>query len=149
MKIKRSFHWLTHLARVAAEEAGPLLSRRLLTQRAAVLLPQQSFNRTRTALLRAAGVQIGEYSLIQGPVYITGSTANPCPYLSIGEYTLITGPLHIDLAAPVRIGKRRSHRASRHLADRHACDRPQEPAVGAERGLGASKSATGPGSPPG
>jgi maltose O-acetyltransferase len=99
-------NWLARLssaARAAAEDVAPLLSRRLLAQATAALLPQQSMNRARTTLLRAAGVKIGAHSLIHGPVYITGA-GNPCPLLSIGEYTIITGPLRVDLGAPVRIG---------------------------------------------
>ncbi|HWZ90733.1 MAG TPA: acyltransferase [Polyangiaceae bacterium] len=92
------------LARAAFEEIDPLLSRRVLAQGAAAVFPQQSFNRTRTALLRAAGMRIGARSLIQGPLHVTGQGNNPCQYLSIGEYTIITGPLHVDLGAPVTIG---------------------------------------------
>jgi maltose O-acetyltransferase len=94
---------LSNLTRAAFEEVEPLLSRKILAQSAAVLFPQQSFNRTRTALLRAAGMQIGEHSLIQGPVRVTGQ-GNPCRYVSIGTFTIITGPLHVDLGAPVTIG---------------------------------------------
>jgi maltose O-acetyltransferase len=93
---------LSSLARVAFEEVEPLLSPKVLAQ-AADILPQQSFTRTRTALLRAAGARIGAHSLIQGPVRITGF-GNACRYLSIGKHTIITGPLHLDLGAPVRIG---------------------------------------------
>jgi len=93
---------LPKAARAAFEEIEPLLSRRVLAQSAG-LLPQQSFNRARTAMLRAAGVRIGKQSLIQGPVRFTG-TGNPCSLLSIGDNTLITGPLHLDLGAPVHIG---------------------------------------------
>jgi len=103
---ERTIGWLARmprLARAAAEEIAPLLSRKLLAQATAALLPQQSLNRTRTALLRAAGVHIHRSSLIQGPVHVTG-LGNPCPYLSIGAYTIITGPLRVDLGAPVRIG---------------------------------------------
>ena len=89
-------------SRAAFEEIEPLLSGTLLAH-AATVLPQQSFARTRTALLRAAGVRIGAHSLVQGPVRITG-IGNPCVHLSIGKYTIITGPLHVDLAAPVDIG---------------------------------------------
>jgi carbonic anhydrase/acetyltransferase-like protein (isoleucine patch superfamily) len=98
--------WLARLptlARFAFEEVEPLLSTRAFAELSAALLPQQSFTRTRTALLRAAGVQIGAHSLIQGPLRVTGM-GNPCHFLSIGTYTIITGPLHVDLAAPVRIG---------------------------------------------
>jgi maltose O-acetyltransferase len=101
----RSFRWLSRLPRIAhavLEEVEPLLSGIALAQ-AATVFPQQSFNRTRTALLRAAGVRIGPHSLIQGPVRITGPS-NPSRYLSIGAHTIITGPLHADLGARVTIG---------------------------------------------
>jgi maltose O-acetyltransferase len=55
-------------------------------------------------MLRAAGVKIGERSLIQGKVRLTGNGSNPCELLSIGEGTLVTGGLHVDLGAAVRIG---------------------------------------------
>ncbi len=94
---------MARAARVTMEEAGPLLSVRPLTQVAASLLPQQSFNRVRTNLLRAAGVKIGHHSLVQGAVQIVGARG-AARLLSIGDYTIITGPLRVDLGAPVRIG---------------------------------------------
>jgi maltose O-acetyltransferase len=103
-------HWptkwlsrLPHLAQVALEEVEPLISRKLLADFAAAVFPQQSFNRTRTALLRAAGMKIGLHSLVQGPIRVTG-TDNPCRFLTIGEGTMISGPLQVDLGAPVTIG---------------------------------------------
>jgi serine acetyltransferase len=90
-------------AQVAVEEIEPLFPRKVLAEAAATLLPQQAFNRTRTALVRAAGVRIGAHSLILGPIRITG-LGDPCPLLTIGEHTMITGPLHVDLGAPVTIG---------------------------------------------
>lgn len=54
-------------------------------------------------MLRASGAQIGEHSLVQGHIRITGH-GNPCELLSIGTFTLVTGGLHVDLGAPVRIG---------------------------------------------
>lgn len=54
-------------------------------------------------MLRAAGVQIGRHSLVQGKMRLTGN-GNPCELLSIGEGSLITGGLHVDLGARVRIG---------------------------------------------
>jgi len=98
--------WRSQLPRVAGaaiEELEPLLSKRLLAQGASLLFPQQSCNRVRTALLRAAGAQIGNQSLIQGPVRFTG-LRDCCRLLIIGDYTIITGPLHCDLGAEVRIG---------------------------------------------
>ena len=95
----------SHLKKVAAEELGALLSRRSLANLASAL-PTQSLNRSRTALLRRAGVRIGPRSLFQGPLHVTGSTDNPCVHLSIGTYSLISGALHCDVGAPIRIGDR-------------------------------------------
>ncbi len=67
-------------------------------------LPQFAFNRTRTALLRAAGVKIGARSIVMGSMYISGS--GPIGLLSIGEDSLISGPLHVDLGSSVHIGDR-------------------------------------------
>lgn len=66
-------------------------------------LPQFSFNRTRTALLRAMGVRIGRGSLVMGSVNMTGRGGD-VSLLSIGEDTFISGPLYVDLGAAVRIG---------------------------------------------
>jgi maltose O-acetyltransferase len=66
-------------------------------------LPQFSFNRTRTAALRALGIRIGARSLIMGPLDLTGAGTG-VGRLSIGEDTFITGPLHVDLGGSVRIG---------------------------------------------
>jgi maltose O-acetyltransferase len=93
-----------HLMRVAFEEVEHLSSRRVFAQLAAGF-PTQSFSRTRTAMLRAAGVRIGQSSLVQGPLRITG-TGNPCRDFSIGTFTLISGALHADIGAPIRIGDR-------------------------------------------
>jgi acetyltransferase-like isoleucine patch superfamily enzyme len=100
MPSSRSF--LSRVLRIAVEDVEPVASRQLLAHVAEVL-PSSAFFRTRTALLRAAGVKIGSHSLIQGKMRITGP-GNPCELLSIGEETLVTGGLHLDLGAPVRIG---------------------------------------------
>ncbi|MEO6603098.1 MAG: acyltransferase [Polyangiaceae bacterium] len=94
--------FLPRLAQAALGEVETLLSRRILAE-AAASFPTQSFSRTRTALLRAAGVRIGEHTLIQGPVRITGS-GNPCKSVSIQGHTIISGPLHLDVGAPIEIG---------------------------------------------
>lgn len=93
---------LTRLLRVAKEDVEPLISRHFFAHLAEAL-PSSALFRTRTAMLRAAGVKIGAHSLIQGKMRLTGN-GNPCQLLSIGERTLITGGLHVDLGAPVRIG---------------------------------------------
>jgi maltose O-acetyltransferase len=90
------------LWRVAAEDLGPLLSRHALSHLAETL-PSAALSRSRTALLRAAGVTIGKRSLVQGKMRLTGSE-NPGELLTIGDDTLVTGGLHVDLGAPVRIG---------------------------------------------
>lgn len=79
--------------------------RRVLVNAVSRALPQLSFNRTRTALLRASGVRVGARSLVMGPLNVTGP-GDLRELLSLGEETLITGPLHIDLGAPVLIGSR-------------------------------------------
>ena len=92
------------LGKVAHEEVERLLSRSVLA-RVAGVLPMESFARTRTALLRRAGIKIGPSSLIQGRMRITGE-GNPCADISIGTFTLVTGSLHCDVGAPIRIGDR-------------------------------------------
>lgn len=99
----RSVFW-PHLKRVAFEEVETLLSRRILAQ-IAESFPAQSFSRTRTELLRRAGVKIGSSSLVQGPMRITGE-GNPCENIEIGTFTLVSGNLHCDIGAPLLIGNR-------------------------------------------
>ncbi len=101
---QRSAFW-SHLKKVAAEELGSLMSRRTFA-RVASSLPAQALDRSRTALLRRAGVSIGPMSLVQGPLLVTGSSENPCLELSIGTYSLISGALHCDIGSPIRIGNR-------------------------------------------
>ena len=93
---------LVDAKRIAEDELKLLFTRKMLADLAQAL-PSPSLSRTRTALFRAAGVQIGERSHIQGPMRLTG-IGNPCSLLSIGANTMITGTLHIDLGARVRIG---------------------------------------------
>jgi acetyltransferase-like isoleucine patch superfamily enzyme len=93
---------ISRFTRIATEEFESLGPARLLAELAS-FLPQQAFSRTRTAMLRAAGAQIGWRSLVLGPVKLTGD-GNPCRFLSIGENTMITGPLRADLGAPLRVG---------------------------------------------
>ena len=66
--------------------------------------PQFAFNRTRTALLRAAGISIGPRTSIMGTLHITGQGSPSL--LSFGRSTAVSGPLHIDLGAQVSIGDR-------------------------------------------
>jgi len=110
----------THVAQVAVEEFGPMLSRNALA-RMASLLPTQAFSRSRTALLRRSGVRIGRSSLVQGPLLVTGTNRNPCRQLSIGTFTLISGALHCDIGAPIRIGNcvRIGHDVSLLTVDHH------------------------------
>lgn len=94
-----------HLLQLTREEIGPVISRRFLAE-LATAFPTQAFSRTRTALLRKAGMKIGKSSLIQGPLRITGCENNPCQSIEIGVFTLISGALHADIGAPIRIGDR-------------------------------------------
>ncbi len=93
---------LSRVVRAVAEDLEPLTSRQVLARMSEVL-PASGFFRIRTAMLRAAGVKIGEKSLIQGQLRLTGN-GNPCELLTIGDRTLVTGGLHVDLGAPVHIG---------------------------------------------
>jgi maltose O-acetyltransferase len=68
-------------------------------------LPQFSFNRTRTLVLRATGMKIGVGSRIMGPIDVTGPGVMR-ELFSIGDMTFISCPLRVDLGAPVRIGDR-------------------------------------------
>jgi maltose O-acetyltransferase len=92
------------VARAWAEETG-FDSRKVVAGVVSRVLPQFSFNRTRTLALRAAGVRIGKRSGVLGPLDITGP-GDVRDLLSIGDDTFISGPLHIDLGAPVLIGSR-------------------------------------------
>jgi acetyltransferase-like isoleucine patch superfamily enzyme len=68
------------------------------------MLPAQSFNYLRTALLRSVFPGIGQRTRLLGPVSITGPGRLP-ELLSIGSETVIGGSLHVDLGAPLRIGE--------------------------------------------
>jgi maltose O-acetyltransferase len=96
---------VARLKKIAIEELGSVLSRRSLVWLASAL-PTQAFDRSRTALLRRAGVQIGPRSLIQGTMHVTGAGKNPCLQISIGSFTLISGSLHCDVGASISIGDR-------------------------------------------
>jgi acetyltransferase-like isoleucine patch superfamily enzyme len=91
------------LFRIALEETAELRSRVHLAQGLGNLLPQFCFNRLRTGLLRAAGMQIGEGSLFMGDVTFSGA-GDWCSLFSVGNDTLITGPVRINLGGPVHIG---------------------------------------------
>lgn len=93
---------LSRLWRAAKEDVEPIVSRHAFAHLAETL-PSSAFSRVRTAMLRAAGATIGEHSLVQGKVRLTGH-GNPSELLTIGKFTLITGGLHLDLGAPIRIG---------------------------------------------
>jgi len=106
MKLKSSLSGAAaRIRKIASEEFGSVLSRRSLAWVASGL-PTQAFDRSRTALMRQAGVQIGASSLIQGSLHITGAGRNPCLQVSIGSFSLISGSLHCDVGAPIRIGDR-------------------------------------------
>jgi maltose O-acetyltransferase len=93
---------LSKVLRVTKEElaADP---RRIAAHLVSWILPQNSFNRLRTVLLRALGLRIAATSSFGGSVHITGS-GSVRDRLSIGPGCHVTGPLHIDLTAPVTIG---------------------------------------------
>lgn len=104
---KVSQQFVDRLLRAAQSEVGQLAGAPLqaLMQLAAAPLPQLSFNRTRTALLRAGGLKIGKGSQIMGPVVITGHGIWS-ELFEIGSQTYVTGPLRVDLAERITIGDR-------------------------------------------
>jgi maltose O-acetyltransferase len=99
--------FVERLLLAARTEVGFLVAepRQALMQVASSPLPQQSFNRVRTALLRAGGIRIGRRSQVMGPVVVTGP-GRWRELFEIGENTFITGPLRVDLAQRIVIGNR-------------------------------------------
>jgi maltose O-acetyltransferase len=95
---------LSRVLRAAVEDVQPVVSGQLLVHLAQAL-PSSAFCRTRTTILRAAGVKIGAQSLVQGTLRLTGN-GNRRQLLTIGDGSLITGGLHVDLGASVRIGNK-------------------------------------------
>ena len=93
---------LKKLLRIAEEELRVDL-RKVSVRAVSQILPQHSFSRARTLLLRALGIRISAKSLVAGPLKITGF-GSARELLSIGPWCYLTGPLHIDLMAAVRIG---------------------------------------------
>ena len=91
--------------RAAQREVALVYPRYLLAHAVAVALPQLTFNRTRTEVLRAGGLKIGRGSLVMGPIRVTGA-GDRGNVLSIGSDCVITGHLHVDAGATVRIGNR-------------------------------------------
>jgi acetyltransferase-like isoleucine patch superfamily enzyme len=71
---------------------------------ASEILPQFAFSRARTAIVRAAGVRVGDRSLIMGGFRVTG--AGELRQVRIGVDSVVTGPLYIDVGADVIIGDR-------------------------------------------
>jgi maltose O-acetyltransferase len=95
---------LETIARAARSELN-LDATRVACSAISRALPQLSFVRSRTAMLRAVGVRIGSRSLVMGPLDLTG-VGQIAELFSIGDDTYVTGPLHVDLGAAVRIGDR-------------------------------------------
>lgn len=94
-----------HAARVARSEFENVHPAQWLAQGVSRALPNLAFSRTRTAVLRAAGMKIGPRSLVFGSISVSRrDDANEL--FSIGADSMITGSLFVDLGAEVRIGDR-------------------------------------------
>jgi maltose O-acetyltransferase len=91
--------------RAATDEVALLHPRALVAEAVSRVLPQHTFNSTRTLVLRTMGFSIGPRSRIMGRVHLTGRDPR-LELFSIGSDCVIAGPLHVDLGAPVRIGDR-------------------------------------------
>jgi len=90
------------LLRAVSEELDFDL-RKIAISVVSAVLPQHSFGRVRTRLLRALGLRIGAATGVAGRLKITGR-GSIRETLSFGSRCHVTGPLHIDLMAPVKIG---------------------------------------------
>jgi maltose O-acetyltransferase len=93
-----------HNVRLVAAEELSVDPKKLGVRAVSQMLPQHSFNRVRTVLLRALGIRISATSCVAGTLKITG--AGSMDLLSIGPGCYLTGPLHIDLSDGVDIGAR-------------------------------------------
>lgn len=91
------------LLQIASEEVSELHPKTRFAQGLANGFPQFSFNKVRTAILRAGKLKIGKGSLVMGELYISGQGDWPSLF-SVGENTFITGPLRVNLGGAVRIG---------------------------------------------
>jgi maltose O-acetyltransferase len=96
---------IARIWRAAREDVANLHARSLLAHAISAALPQLTFNRARTFVLRRGGLEIGPNSLVMGAIRLTGD-GDPSELFSIGKGCVITGNLHVDLGASVRIGDR-------------------------------------------
>jgi acetyltransferase-like isoleucine patch superfamily enzyme len=71
-------------------------------QHACRVLPDYTLARTRAALLRAAGLQVGRGSAIQGQLYFVGSPKNISGII-IGTSCIVGPDVSFGLDAPIRI----------------------------------------------
>jgi len=95
--------FLARLCQAIAKEVENLNLRLFLANLVVALLPDGSFSRSRTAIYRLGGIQIGPNSRIDGRIQFTGS-GNPQQRLRIGASTFINSNLFVDLNADVHIG---------------------------------------------
>lgn len=93
------------LARVLHDEVVCLQPAKLCAEVLSASMPHLTCGYLRTALWRAAGLDVGARTRIMGQLHITGRGAWQ-EYLSIGEDCMLTGPINIDLQARVEIGHR-------------------------------------------
>jgi maltose O-acetyltransferase len=95
-----------HLGRLQVaiqDDFGNLQPRLLLAGLLVAPLPRLSLNRWRTAIYRAAGVQLGAHTVLMDRLSLSG----PGDVLSrfrVGRRCVINGPLFVDLNADVTIG---------------------------------------------
>ena len=92
---------LTRTRRVLAEDVGQLELRRSLVLTLVRLLPRLTLTRVRTALVRAAGIDVGPGTVIGGPLLVSGRGGT----LRIGDDCFINSGCHVDLSADVTIGR--------------------------------------------
>jgi maltose O-acetyltransferase len=100
----RPRRWRESVVEVLRDEVGTVRPLAYAVQNVTGMLPQFTFNRLRTTLWRrAAKLQIGPGSLIQGDLILSGA-GDWSSLFSVGADTYISGPLRINFGGSVRIG---------------------------------------------
>jgi maltose O-acetyltransferase len=78
---------------------------RTMFQAFANLLPHFCFNRMRTGIWRATGLEIGPGTLVMGDLMISGA-GDWRALFSVGADTYISGPLRVNIGGAIHIGDR-------------------------------------------
>ena len=94
---------LHKIASALRAECGTLPLGLWLVDRLMSAWPPGAGARLRTWLYRAAGIAVGQGTLIAGPIQF-GMTGDPRRNLRVGARCFLNSPLFVDAAAPVTVG---------------------------------------------